>query len=167
MVAEFFSLLSTWQPLDTWIVVTAALASMACSLPGAFLLLRRQSMMGDALSHTMLLGIVGGYLVAMQLRSSGWLPAADYLFWRQTLIFAGAIVIGVVSALLTQAVEKIGRVEPSAALGVVFTTLFALGLVTLRIQADHVDLDPDCVLYGMVETTALDTVGQSDVPVAA
>ena len=54
---EFRSRLSQWSFLDTWIVLTAGLAAMACALPGVFLVLRRQSMMGDALSHTVLPGI--------------------------------------------------------------------------------------------------------------
>ena len=167
MVAEFFAQLSSWQSFDTWIVITAALASMACALPGAFLVLRRQSMMGDALSHTMLLGIVCGYLFAWRALQAGWIPTESYPFWRHAAIFVGAIAVGLFSALLTQLVEKLGRVEPSAALGVVFTTLFALGLVTLRIQVDAVDLDPDCVLYGTIETVTIDTVAGTDVPVAA
>ena len=51
MWSAFFSRLGTWTPEDTWIAGTAALAAMACALPGNFLLLRRQSMLGDALSQ--------------------------------------------------------------------------------------------------------------------
>lgn len=53
-----------WTELDTWTTLTAALAAMACVVPGTFLVLRRQSMLGDALSHTVLPGIVAAFLAA-------------------------------------------------------------------------------------------------------
>ena len=46
---------------------------------------------------------------------------------------------------------------PTAALGVVFTTLFAAGLLSIRLVADSVHIDPDCVLYGSIETVVMDT----------
>ena len=51
MFREFWTRLSVWEGIDTWIAMTGAMAAMACALPGAWLLLRRQSMLGDALSH--------------------------------------------------------------------------------------------------------------------
>ena len=64
-------------------------------------------------------------------------------------------------AFLGLALQKLGRVESSASLGVVFTTLFALGLLLIRLKADDVHIDPDCVLYGNIETS---TVGSRGVP---
>jgi manganese/zinc/iron transport system permease protein len=57
--------------------------------------------------------------------------------------------------------------EAAAALGVVFTTLFAVGLLLVRLAADNVHIDPDCVLYGAIETVVLETVGTSGMPRAA
>jgi len=167
MFSEILTQLADWQALDTWIAVTGALAAMACAIPGNFLVLRRQSMMGDALSHAVLPGIVVAFLVSLWMRQAGWITPATYDATRHAAMFAGAMVLGVVSALLTEAVERLGRVESSAALGVVFTTLFALGLVLIRVAADQVDLDRDCVLYGAIETVALDTYGTTGIPRAA
>ncbi len=167
MLSEMTLQLSDWSLFDTWIVVTAALAAMACAIPGCFLLLRKQSMMGDALSHTALLGIVLAFLFAQGLKASGWISTETYVATRHLAMFLGAMIIGIVAALLTEWIQKIGRVEASAALGVVFTTLFAAGLLLLRLFADHVDIDPDCVLYGTIETVVLDTFGTSGVPRAA
>jgi manganese/zinc/iron transport system permease protein len=141
--------LADWGLLDTWTVVTAALAAMACALPGAYLVLRRQSMMGDALSHTALLGIVVGFIAANSLRTEGGeeLP--------HTAMFLGAAVTGVLAALLTEGLRRIGGVEASAALGVVFTTMFALGLLLLR-TVDTAHIDAECVLFGTVETVVLE-----------
>ncbi len=144
-----------WTTFDTAIVATGAIAAMSCALPGCFLLLRRSSMMGDAISHTVLPGIAAAYLLT---GSRDSLP-----------MFVGAIVVGVLTALLIQAVQRGGQVEEGAAMGVVFTSLFALGLVMIRRAADHVDLDPSCVLYGALELAPLDTVsvGGWDIPRAA
>ena len=68
------------------------------------------------------------------------------------MMFAGAVLIGGLTAVLTEWVRRQGRVESSAALGVVYTTLFAVGLLMIRLAADSVHIDPDCVLYGNVET---------------
>jgi len=156
MLNEFITLLSDWGSLDTWIVLTAALAAMACAVPGNFLLLRRQSMMGDALSHSVLLGIAVSFLTVFALKSAGYVPDDSYDVVRHAAMFSGAIAVGILTAVLSEAVRRLGAVESSAALGVVFITLFALGLLLIRLYADRVDLDPDCVLYGAVETAALD-----------
>lgn len=131
-----------WTELDTWIVVTGALVSMACAIPGVFLLLNKQSMLGDAISHAVLPGLAIGYLV------SGTREIAPML--------AGAVAAGVLTGFLTGVIRRSGRVEGGAALGVVFCSLFALGLVLIRLAADRIDLDPGCVLYGSLETAVVD-----------
>jgi len=158
--------LAGWGELDNWIVVTAVVVAMACALPGNFLLLRRQSMMGDALSHTVLPGIMIAFLLAHVLRASGWLGSDSYILMRHGVMLAGAVGIGVLCAVLTQWVERAGQVESSAALGVVFTTLFAIGLLLMRLAADEVHIDPNCVFYGTIETIVFDTYGDTGVPVA-
>lgn len=167
MTATLLQALAEWSAIDSWIVIVAALAAMACALPGNYLVLRRQSMMGDALSHTVLLGIVVAFLFAQRLVSAGLISLDTYAATRHAIMFAGAMLIGVLSAVLTEWVQKLGRVEASAALGVVFTTVFALGLLLLRVAADKVDIDPDCVLYGTIETTVIDTLGSTGIPRAA
>lgn len=144
-----------WTSLDTWIVVTGALSAVSAALLGCFLVLRRMSMMGDAISHAVLPGLAAAFLLT---GSRGSVP-----------MLIGAVVVGVLTALLTQWVHRAGRVEESAAMGVVFTVLFALGLVLIVRGAHAVDLDPDCVLYGVIETTPLRTVNMLgfEVPRAA
>ena len=152
MLQEAIDILSDWGSLDTSIVITAALAGMACALPGNFLVLRKQSMMGDALSHTVLPGIVFAFLLAYWLDRSGYISETTRAATLPAALFGGAIVIGILSAVLTEWVHRLGRVESSAALGVVFITLFAFGLLLIRLKADSVHIDPDCVLFGSVET---------------
>ncbi len=152
MIQEFIEALGDWGDLDTWITITGALAAMACSLPGCFLLLRRQSMMGDALSHTSLLGITLGYLFAMRLYRWGWISAESMSATQHLLIVGGAIAVGILAATLSEWIQKQGKVEAGAALGVVFTVMFSAGLLLIRLAADDAHIDADCVLYGSVET---------------
>jgi manganese/zinc/iron transport system permease protein len=132
----------SWTELDTWIVITGVLVCMACALPGAFLMLNRQSMLGDGISHAVLPGLAVAFLAT---HSREVLP-----------MIAGAVIAGVLTAVLSQAVQRLGKVENGAALGVVFCALFALGLILIRVASDRVDLDPDCVLYGSIETAVVD-----------
>lgn len=131
-----------WQ-VDGWMVLAGALCAMSCALVGNFLVLRRLSLIGDAISHAVLPGIAASFFWTGS-RSAG------------TAIL-GAAIVGVVTVWLTEFIRRYGRVEESAAIGVVFTALFALGLVMVA-RADHVDLDPSCVLYGNLETIVLDMV---------
>ena len=131
-----------WTDLDTWIVATGVLICLACTLPGTFLMLNRQSMLGDGISHAVLPGLAIAFLLT---HSRAVLP-----------MVGGAVIAGVFTALLTQAVQRLGQVESGAALGVVFCAFFAVGLILIRVASDRVDLDADCVLYGSIETAVVD-----------
>lgn len=133
-----------WAVSDSWTVVVGALCAMACALPGCFLVLRKMSMMGDAISHAVLPGLAAAFLITSSRAS--------------ITMFVGAAVVGVLTALFTQWISKFGKVDRGAAMGIVFTTLFALGLLMIVQAADHVDLDPQCVLYGALEYTWMDMV---------
>jgi manganese/zinc/iron transport system permease protein len=130
-----------WSPQDSWIVIVGVLCALSCALLGNFLVLRRMSMMGDAISHAVLPGLAAAFFISASRAS---LP-----------MFLGAIAVGVLTALFTQWVRNVGKVDEGASMGVVFTSLFALGLVMIVQAADKVDLDPGCVLYGAIELTPL------------
>ena len=72
-------------------------------------------------------------------------------------MFVGAAIVGILTAVLVQWLHSFGRVDRGAAMGVVFTTFFAIGLIMIVRAANRVDLDPGCVLYGAVETAPLIT----------
>jgi manganese/zinc/iron transport system permease protein len=134
-----------WTASDTWIVLIAALCAMSCALLGNFLVLRRMSMMGDAISHAVLPGLAVAFLITGTLSS---VP-----------MFIGAMVVGVLTALFTQWVHSFGKVDRGASLGVVFTTLFAIGLILIsRIEqiAPGAHIDSKCVLYGDIVFAADD-----------
>ncbi|MBK7091686.1 MAG: metal ABC transporter permease [bacterium] len=126
------------EPLTyAWMIkglLIACLVSLALGLLGCFLVLRRLSLMGDALAHTVLPGIVIAFLIS---NSRASLP-----------LLIGASVVGFITTLLINGIHLKSRVKEDAAMGIVYSTLFAIGVVLLTAFASHVDLDPDCVLYG-------------------
>ncbi len=147
------NLLEHWNwALDGWIVVAGMLCAVSAALVGNFLVLRKMSMLGDAISHAILPGLAAAFFIT---------GARDSL-----PMFVGAAVVGVLTALFTEWIRGFGKVDEGAAMGVVFTALFAAGLVMIVQAADRVDLDPGCVLYGAIEMSPLNTanVGGFEIP---
>ncbi|MGL5011095.1 MAG: metal ABC transporter permease [Paracoccaceae bacterium] len=128
-------------------ILVATLAALACALPGNFLLLRRQSLLGDAISHVVLPGIVAAYLLT-GITST---PA----------MLAGALAAAALSVLMIEGLRRGAGVEPGAAMGIVFTTMFAAGVVLLEQSgASGVHLDVEHALYGNLESLIwLDATG--------
>lgn len=120
-------------------ILIGILASIACALPGNFLVLRKQALIGDAISHVVLPGIVVAFLI------TGTVAAIPMLL--------GAAGAAVVAVILIEAVKRLGRIEPGAAMGVVFTSLFAGGVLLLE-QSDtsNVHLDVEHALMGNLES---------------
>lgn len=128
-------------------MVIGTLAALACALPGNFLLLRRQALVGDAISHVVLPGIVTAFLLTGSIAP-----------WA---MIAGAGIAALLSVGLVEVIISVGRVEPGAALGVVFTTMFAAGVLMLELSgASSVHLDVEHALYGNLESLIwLDATG--------
>lgn len=114
-------------------------ASMACALPGNFLLLRKQALIGDAISHVVLPGIVVAFLFTGQVST-----------WPMMIGAAGAAILAV---LLIELIRRVGRIESGAAMGVIFTSMFAAGVLLLE-QSDtsQVHLDVEHALFGNLES---------------
>lgn len=111
-------------------IVTAA----ACAIPGVFLVLRRMAMMSDAISHSILLGIVLAFFAVQNLSSP--------------FLVVGAALIGLTTVVLVELLEKTGRVREDAAIGLVFPLLFSIGVILITRYAGNVHLDVDAVLLG-------------------
>lgn len=118
-----------------WIILTGALVASACGMVGCFLVLRKMAMIGDAISHSVLPGIVIAFLIS---------GSRDSLF-----MLLGAAVIGLITVFLIQLFHQSG-VQSDASIGVVFTALFAVGVVLVSMYTRDIDLDLDCVLYGEI-----------------
>ena len=137
------------------IVLTAIFTAISCAVLGAFLVLRKMTMVGDAISHAVLPGIAIAYLLS-QSRAS--LP-----------MFLGAALVGVFATVIIEILSKKWKVQSDASIGMTFTTLFALGVVLITYWSDKVDLDQECVLYGEIAFVPFNTwtlAGQSMGPIA-
>ncbi|MCA1299347.1 metal ABC transporter permease [Stappia indica] len=130
---------SAFVQLSLTPILIGVLSAIACALPGNFLILRRQALIGDAISHVVLPGIVVAFLITGATASMAMLLGA-----------AGAAVVAV---LLIEAIKRLGRIEPGAAMGVTFTSMFAGGVLLLE-QSDTstVHLDVEHALMGNLES---------------
>jgi manganese/zinc/iron transport system permease protein len=128
--------------IDNWWMITMCfLVALPCALLGAFLILRRMSLVGDAISHSALPGIVVAFAFVGDL-SSPWL-------------LVGAAIAGVLVTFLIEQIHRHTRIKQDAAIGIAFTSLFALGLVLIRVLlGDKVHLHQDSVLEGNVSHVA-------------
>ena len=125
--------------LDLPALLAAILACGSCGLLGSFLLLRRDSLLGDALSHAVLPGIIAGFAIT---GARAGLP-----------MLLGALAAALLAVFLIGLVRRVARLESGAATGAVFTSFFALGLMLMEATgARSVDLDLDCVLFGQLES---------------
>lgn len=130
------------------ILVTAVLVVVPCALLGSFLVLRQMTMLGDAISHAALPGIVLAFFLTGSL---GSLSA-----------IAGAAVLGLVTVAAVEALQRSGRVRADASIGIVFTALFALGVLLIARYGGNVHLDLEHVLYGEIAFTPLQVVAVGD-----
>jgi manganese/zinc/iron transport system permease protein len=126
--------------IDLPAMLVAVLSATSCGLLGNFLVLRRQALIGDAISHVALPGIVVGFLVAGTIAT---LP-----------LMLGAMAAAVIAAGLIEIIRRAGKLESGAAMGVVFTSMFAIGIVLLeQTGASNAHIDAEHALYGNLEST--------------
>ena len=125
-----------------WIAVMGFLVTTACGLVGNYLILRRMALMGDAVSHSVLPGLVIAFLFT---NSRGTGP-----------MFLGALAAGIVATVLIEAIHRKTRVKQDAAMGIAFSTFFAIGVLLVSLYSEHVDLDAECVLYGEIAFVPLE-----------
>lgn len=119
------------------IQLVAILVAAACALPGTFLVLRRMALVSDAISHTVLFGIVIMFGLVGDLENP--------------LLFIGAVLSGVLTVSLSELLLRTGRVKADAAIGLVFPALFSIAIIIISREFSGVHLDTDVVLLGQLE----------------
>ncbi len=125
-----------------WIILTGSLVAITCGILGCYLILRKMAMVGDAISHAVLPGIVVAFLISGSRDSIVMLTAAG--------------LTGILTTFIIEFLNKKGKLQADAAIGVTFTMLFAIGVILISAFAGQVDLDQDCVLYGEIAYVPLD-----------
>lgn len=137
--------IAPWQENLTifgWIALMGFLVATTCGLVGNYLVLRRMALVGDAISHSVLPGIAIAFLLARSRQS-----------W---VMFLGALAAGILTTVLIEVIYRRSRVKQDAAIGIVFSTLFAVGVILISLFANRIDLDADCVLYGEIALVPLE-----------
>jgi len=124
------------------IIITASMIAISCGLLGVFMMLRKMSMTGDAISHAVLPGIVIGFFVSGSQRGLE--------------VIIGAGVLGILATLMIDWLRRKARVQLDASIGITFTLLFAIGIILINLLAYKVDLDQECVLYGEIAYLPID-----------
>ncbi|TXK72716.1 metal ABC transporter permease [Mesonia sp. HuA40] len=131
------------------IQLIAALAAMACAIPGVFLVLRKMAMISDAISHSILPGLVVGFFITQDLNSP----------WLILL----AAVTGVLTVVLVEFIQKTRLVKEDTAIGLVFPALFSVGVILIAQNANDVHLDIDAVLLGELAFAPFDRLLVGDI----
>lgn len=124
------------------IIAIAAVVAAGCALVGSFLVLRRMSLMSDAISHSVLPGIV---LVFFLVHETATLP-----------LLLGATLSGLVAVTLVEALHRTRLVNEDSAIGLVFPILFSIGVILISRFAGNVHLDTDAVLLGELALAPFD-----------
>lgn len=139
-IEEINGLLSDRRFVPIFIV---ALVAFSGAWLGSFLLLRKMSMTSDAISHTVLLGIVVSFLIMVY----GLHQEPDL---SSPWLIIGAAMAGLATVVLTELVHHSGLVKEDAALGLIFPLLFAVSILLVSRYTDNVHLDQDSVILGEV-----------------
>ncbi len=116
------------------IQLIATIVAIACAIPGVFLVLRKMALISDAISHSILPGIVIGFFITQDLNAP--------------LLIILAAVTGVLTVFLVEMIQKTGLVKEDTAIGLVFPVLFSIGVIMIAKNANDVHLDIDAVLLG-------------------
>ena len=130
--------------ITIWIVVMGFFVTAACGLVGNYLLLRRMALVGDAISHSILPGLVVAFMIFKT--ATTWVA------------FTGALAAGMLTVLIIEFIHRQSRVKPDAAICIAFTTLFAVGVVLMSMleSTGSFHIDADCVLYGEIAFVPLE-----------
>ncbi len=133
------------------IQLIASLVAIACAIPGTFLILRKMAMISDAISHSILPGIVIGFFITQDLNSP--------------LLILLAALTGIITVVLVERIQRTGLVKEDTAIGLVFPVLFSIGVIMIAKNANDVHLDVDAVLLGELAFAPFDRllVGGVDV----
>lgn len=133
------------------IQLIASLVAIACAIPGTFLVLRKMAMISDAISHSILPGIVVGFFITHDLNSP--------------LLILLAAFTGVITVVLVEYIQKTGLVKEDTAIGLVFPALFSIGVIMIAKNANDVHLDVDAVLLGELAFAPFDRLLVSGVDI--
>jgi manganese/zinc/iron transport system permease protein len=124
------------------ILLIAVLVTAACTVPGVFLVLRKMSLLSDAISHSVLFGIVISFFLVNSFHSP--------------LLVIGAVATGMITVVISEMLLRTGLLKEDASIGLVFPALFSVGVILISKFADDIHLDTDAVLMGEIAMAPFD-----------
>lgn len=135
------------------LILTALITGIACCIPGTFLILRGTSLISDAISHAIFLGIVLAFLLYQQLYTP--------------ILFAGATIVGLLTIWIIEKIIASKRLYPDAIIGIMFPFLFSIAVILINLYAQNIHLDIDAVLLGELAFTPLYQITYNNIPVGS
>lgn len=126
---------------NSQVILMGLLICWTSGIIGSFIVVRKMALMGDAISHGILPGLVISFLVCGSLEIGPML--------------AGACIAGVVCSFCIESLRQNTKIKQDASMAIVFTTFFAIGVTLINLQSGHLDLDASCILYGEIGLTPL------------
>lgn len=130
------------------IQLIASLVATACAIPGTFLVLRKMALISDAISHSILPGLVIGFFITQDLNSP--------------VLILMATLSGILTVVLVEYIQKTRLVKEDTAIGLVFPALFSIGVILIAKNANDIHLDVDSVLLGELAFAPFDRLMLSD-----
>ncbi|MEO1051850.1 MAG: metal ABC transporter permease [Bacteroidota bacterium] len=124
-----------------WIILIGSFVAISCGLLGCFLILRKMAMVGDAISHAVLPGIVIAFIISESRDSF--------------MMLIGAVSIGIFTTFLIEFLHRKGKLQTDASIGVTFTWLFAIGVILVSYTREA-HIDEECVLFGEITYVSTD-----------
>ncbi len=135
-----------WATDEIQIIVLSAVAITA-AMVGSFLILRKMAMLANALSHTILLGIVIAYWITPELTIS--------------VLMVAALITGIATTFMTEFLSRIMKLQEDASIGLVFSLLFALGIILLSLLSRNVHVGTELVMG------SVDALQKGDIKIVA
>ncbi|NCJ05155.1 iron chelate uptake ABC transporter family permease subunit [Synechococcales cyanobacterium C] len=124
-----------WEPLQFSFMqrslLTAVLVGILCAVVGSYLMVQRLALLGDAISHSVL-------------------PGLAIAFWLGADIFLGAFIAGVLSTILITWIRTQSQIKEDAAMGIVFSAFFALGITLITVIQKENKIDLNHFLFGNI-----------------
>lgn len=154
---RMYSLLTgqiSWGQLasDEIQIFVLSLIGIASALVGTFLVLKKMTMLANSLSHTVLLGIVIAYLIVFTIFAS---EKQNYQGISLQALIIGSLVTALLTTVLTQSLTQFMKLQEDASIGLVFTTLFALGIVLVTCFTRNTHIGTEAIM-GNVDALHMD-----------
>lgn len=136
--------------IDIWLVLLVC--GLACSVIGSILIVNRMALIADAMSHSVLLGIVIVYLILGQVNNF--------------IMLLGASLFGLLSIFFIEKLSDTKNLTKADTSGIIYPLFFSIAVILINIFAKNVHIDTDMIIMGEVVFSSLDTINLFGIKIA-